>query len=786
MLGSDSSKRQRTDDQPSTVTTPSSASPLSISTKSDQPSSDTKPRLRTRDLLQQMLSTQQRLSADVARLQTTVDAVLSTLHYSQPMSRSAYPDSLRSSMRESLSRPPPLGTQAHTVSEDVSADAGESSSSGAGANSHAVLPTLANIVSPRSRFPHNNASLSDSETENKLVKAERAEAKEASKDASDARPLMHSLQIARPQSPSMVPSEASSSLHPHRQIQDSGIDSNSSKADNRLPASQIYQSDQPQHQQSRSRNPNRPFYSSTPPPPLHRPGMQSASSSVSMVSASATSSSLPPPAFVPRNSSSGMPATRLRSPPIGQQQQQQQYHHPGRHYQSSQHGMLLPPPTTPLSAPPMSSSPFSASRFSHHGQYQHQHQQMHKASARLPHQAHQQHYNTVPGSTSPRRLHPHAGTEQSISLPPIRTSSAAAFQQMGHHRGSAPPKPTSVGPSAYSPASSFASGMVIDATPTSAKPSSPQPQPQPQQQQQQQQLFMSGYGYSRMPPSAATAASTPTSAMMESPTALSSGFASSSRGQLISSHQISATATASAAASSSSGSRGLLGSDSMQQKVEKNRFQANIRAFVDQHFSVPHNAQWDYQQSFKAPRNAQATQQIVQSFYSEHGGTYDRIEHGLSVYFSSLKAKHRTTEDKAMLKQQRDRRRARRIKKAAGRRKVFDQSQFPFLPSDFDAQACFVPSAMSPEHTDDDGEVKVGLLPWRAETFTRLFRHLDSMRPKRTPRPSNPRLSGGQIPPPDMPVFMIDPEYLAIDRSQHEQHEHEEDIEMEEGYSDGE
>ncbi|KAJ1907177.1 hypothetical protein LPJ81_000918, partial [Coemansia sp. IMI 209127] len=216
-----------------------------------------------------------------------------------------------------------------------------------------------------------------------------------------------------------------------------------------------------------------------------------------------------------------------------------------------------------------------------------------------------------------------------------------------------------------------------------------------------------------------------------------------------------------------------------QNKVEKNRFQANVRSFVDNYFTVPTNPRWDYQQSFKAPRNAQTTQQIIEVFHSAHGGTYERIEHGLGVYFSSLKAKHRTTEDKAMLKQQRDRRRARRIKKAAGRRKVFDQSRYPFLPADFDMRACFVPVAMSPEHTDDDGEVKVGVLPWRRDTFTRLFRHLDTLRPKRTPRPNNTNLSDRSVPPSDIPAYIVDPAYISVDRAERESHGAEEDIEME-------
>ncbi|KAJ1811836.1 hypothetical protein LPJ75_003951, partial [Coemansia sp. RSA 2598] len=419
MLGSDSSKRQRTDDQPSTATTPSSASPLSISTKSDQLSSDTKPRLRTRDLLQKMLATQQRLSADVARLQSTVDAVLSTLHYSQPTPQQSYPDTLRSIPRQNRSRPSLLGSQTRTASEDASADVGADADDGSGGG--AILPTLANIVGPRSRFPH-NASLSDSETDRKPAKVEDAKAKKQEKDAPDVRPLMHSLQSVQPQSPSMVLSETSSSPHLHRQARDSGADSNSSRAGGRLPSSQTHPPDQPQPQQSRPQNPDRQFYSSTPPPPLHKAGRQATSSSASITSAA--SGSLLPPVFAPRSSSSGTPAARLRSPPIGQhQQQQQQYYHSGRYYHTSQHGMLLPPPTTPLSAPPISSSPYSSSRFPHHGQYQQQQQQqqVHKASARLPHQTHQQHYNPPPASTSPRRLHPHAGAEHSISLPPIRT-----------------------------------------------------------------------------------------------------------------------------------------------------------------------------------------------------------------------------------------------------------------------------------------------------------------------------------------------------------------------------
>ncbi|KAJ2160503.1 hypothetical protein GGF46_002203 [Coemansia sp. RSA 552] len=321
----------------------------------------------------------------------------------------------------------------------------------------------------------------------------------------------------------------------------------------------------------------------------------------------------------------------------------------------------------------------------------------------------------------------------------------------------------------YSPVSGLAAtgggggGMMADATPAS-KPSPPA-------------------GYSGHGPH--TDDSTPApSGMVESPTSVGAGVA----GMRIHHHPATpgpggrshSTGTAAAAAAGSS----------TLQKVEKNRFQASIRAFVDQHFMAADNMRWDYQQSFKAPRNAEATHQMAESFRNSNGGSYERVEHGLGVYFSSLKAKHRTTEDKAMLKQQRDRRRARRIKKAAGRRKVFDRANFPFLADDFDAQRCFVPLAMSPEHTDDDGEVKVGVLPWRLTPYSDLFHHLDSLRPKRTPRPNNPLLSGGEMPPPGIPDFMISPAYISMDRTRmgHE-HDHDpediatnpdpEDIEME-------
>ncbi|KAJ1733946.1 hypothetical protein LPJ72_002599 [Coemansia sp. Benny D160-2] len=329
------------------------------------------------------------------------------------------------------------------------------------------------------------------------------------------------------------------------------------------------------------------------------------------------------------------------------------------------------------------------------------------------------------------------------------------------------------GISPYSPASSHMSGMLVDATPTTAKPSfSPR------------SATLPGFArISRVPPPLNTTTSTPTSAggMAESPRGSSTGAS----GLLAHRHhnpqqQHAAQEGASGGRSYSTDASSSQGTVLAHNKVEKNRFQANIRSFVDHYFTVPSNPHWDYQQSFKAPRNAQTTQQIIEVFHAANGGTYERIEHGLGVYFSSLKAKHRTTEDKAMLKQQRDRRRARKIKKAAGRRKVFDQSRYPFLPPDFDMQLCFVPAAMSPEHTDDDGEVKVGILPWRQDTFTRLFRHLDTLRPKRTPRPGNAKLSDRLAPPPEIPSFMIDPAYVSVEGAEQEDsHGPEEDIEME-------
>ncbi|KAJ2388549.1 hypothetical protein GGI23_006031 [Coemansia sp. RSA 2559] len=451
-----------------------------------------------------------------------------------------------------------------------------------------------------------------------------------------------------------------------------------------------------------------------------------------------------------------------------------------------------------MSASPSASSLFSLSRYhsqSHLPLQQQQQQKKNVTRLSLSHQGHMQ-YNARPASASPHRMQPQQHVEHPVSLPPIICTAApsSAIAAAGHPHGGVddnssspaggftmPQNPTALraaGVSPYAPATPFVPGVFVDATPATSKPS-----PSPQS------AALPGFAsVARMPPPPPlnTDASTPTSGgMVESPRGSSAG-ASGSRGYHHHQHhqhhhnpQLHASIGSggqsySADASSSHGTTVLA-----QNKVEKNRFQANIRSFVDNYFTVPTNPRWDYQQSFKAPRNAQTTQQIIEVFHSAHGGTYERIEHGLGVYFSSLKAKHRTTEDKAMLKQQRDRRRARRIKKAAGRRKVFDQSRYPFLPADFDMRACFVPVAMSPEHTDDDGDVKVGVLPWRRDTFTRLFRHLDTLRPKRTPRPSNTNLSDRSVPPSDIPAYIIDPAYIPVDRAERESHGAEDDIEME-------
>ncbi|KAJ2472697.1 hypothetical protein GGI02_001390 [Coemansia sp. RSA 2322] len=353
-------------------------------------------------------------------------------------------------------------------------------------------------------------------------------------------------------------------------------------------------------------------------------------------------------------------------------------------------------------------------------------------------------------------------TELSLSLPPIRASSSNAHPHAAIPRGSLSQSYSSSAPLVHP-------GALANATHAAPKPS-----PSPHQL-----LLPAISGLVRAPPTtpdgggsafiaAATAPASPTPNAMESPTGSSTGgLASGARGN----------ATPGGSRSYSGSQSGGIGAVVSQQKVEKNRFQANIRAFVDHLFIAQPAARWDYKQSFKAPRNAHVTHHVIQSFHAAYGGSYERIEHGLGVYFSSLKAKHRTTDDKAMMKQQRDRRRARRIKKAAGRRKVFDYAQYPFLPADFDAQLCFVPSAMSPEHTDDDGEVKVGGLPWRSQTFTKLFRHLDTLRPKRTVRPTNPNLNSDALPLPDVPSFMLDQAYLAIERT-YQPHDSEDDIEM--------
>ncbi|KAJ2613678.1 hypothetical protein H4S08_002066 [Coemansia sp. RSA 1365] len=450
---------------------------------------------------------------------------------------------------------------------------------------------------------------------------------------------------------------------------------------------------------------------------------------------------LPPPPGMPQHmSTQGPSVSRMRSPltmsaslesPVYHQQQAQ-----------PQFGLARPLPQTYPSAAPLSTSSALPSvrhlSTHHHGYYKQgtQHQ-----LPRIAHLAHSQ-YNPLALPVSPRRMHQHQHhAEQPASLPPIMHLSAAARLHEGEQYPRTPgTQQAAEGTSPYSSAQSFTSSMVVDSVP-------PKPSPPHRYAVLSQQMQVGS--------SASTSGG-----MVESPTGPSVGVSGS--------RSYHYTTTPTTGRSFSTMAAAGPQATTSQQKVEKNRFQANIRAFVDQYFMTGVNMRWDYQQSFKAPRNAEATRQIVESFHTVHGGSLERIEHGLSVYFSSLKAKHRTTEDKAMLKQQRDRRRARRIKKAAGRRKVYDPTQYPFLPPEIDPQLCFVPMAMSPEHTDEDGEVKVGTLPWRMDIFTRLFQHLDTLRPKRTPRPDHPRLSGGPIPAPDVPEFMIDPAIMTMDRPLHD------------------
>ncbi|KAJ2226876.1 hypothetical protein EV180_002727 [Coemansia sp. RSA 518] len=397
-------------------------------------------------------------------------------------------------------------------------------------------------------------------------------------------------------------------------------------------------------------------------------------------------------------------------------------------------------PSAPLSAPPSSLSAYLPTRHGSSHRSEYRSQQHGAALPRLSHSMHQQHVQQAPlasphlqhtpqaGLASPHRMQPLVthGDQTVLQHPSMRLSAARPHSSSQYLRGSGPQK-EAPGTSPYASMSTATPGMMIDAT-AAPKPSSP---PYP-------------HGYPGV--ASLTGDSATPSGMVESPTGSTGArlhlYPSTPSGQSYSTDP------------------------GAQQKQEKNRFQANIRAFVDQHFMVAKNKRWDYQQSFKAPNNSEATQEIVEAFNALHGNTYDRIQHGLGVYFSSLKAKFRSSDEKTMIKQQRDRRRARRIKKATGRRKVFDRTQFPFLPDDFDPKRYIVPLATSPEHTDDDNEVRVGVLPWRLDKYTKLLHHLDTMRTKRTIRLCNPHLSGGSVPPPDIPDYMIEPEYLSMDRTQ--------------------
>ncbi|KAJ2263753.1 hypothetical protein GGI01_000485 [Coemansia sp. RSA 376] len=642
------------------------------------------------ELLERLLAKQDRIAADVVRLQSTVDYVLTTMRHQPAPQRTALPYQQQLLPERRPASAAPLDTTQRSQSHKWSP-------------THpipAVPPTLTNIVSRREEPPSSIASATPPK----------------------------GATFGPPMSPSTTSAEASASPRMHSLQYDNAANDPAYISDSRRGSHPHYAHE---FQHPRSRNPATNAYS-TPPPSL-------------------------PPGTMARTGHAGGVAPRIRSPPLvqthGQPRSQQQQ------LQSSNSASTS-------SAPPLHFSSVRSGHPSHHHQQQQRLSGLSLAPTPYQQQTNQQ-YPAHQATGSPPRMHPyhhqHPGqhVERPISLPPIRTSSAA-HPHVIHPRSSISQRASAASASPYSSAASLGSTMFS----TVSKPSPPHHgSPLPS---------ISGLART-VPPSTTGGAAT---------SALTPNARGSSPGSSVGPLGSRSNPTPSVSRSYNGSQSGGAGSGSVisQQKVEKNRFQANIRAFVDHHFIAHPGAQWDYQQSFKAPRNAQATHHIVQAFYASYGGTYERIEHGLGVYFSSLKAKHRTTDDKAMLKQQRDRRRARRIKKAAGRRKVFDQAQYPFLPPDFDTQLCFVPSVMSPEHTDEEGEVKVGGLPWRSHTFNKLFRHLDTLRPKRTPRPTDPNLSGGVLPPPDVPTFMLDMEYMAVDRSYH--HDPEEDIDMD-SLSDG-
>ncbi|PIA17034.1 hypothetical protein COEREDRAFT_7801 [Coemansia reversa NRRL 1564] len=647
----------------------------------------------TRDLLERLLVSQERLTFDVAQLQATVESMLGVMRQAMP----EYRDYLH------------MHTVYNQQQSAVSLAEGEQRSLAGRVHSPnkkfgAVPPTLANIVSPHSEVSEAlSPDVAHRHSINPEVHSRRS-------------PLvLQSVSSGSPRSQFKHGGERARAASSSDAASSSANRSSSNIA--RLSLQRHYVSE---HRTGSLESTSHSYAGL----PLHIP-MPGGEGGPQGPLLSPTTLP-PPPGMLPPTTISASSQRFV----YHQQQAQQQF------------GSAQPLPQTYSSAAPLSTSSALPSvrhlSTHHHGDYKHgtQHQ-----LPRIAHLAHSQ-YNPLALPVSPHRMHQHQHhAEQPASLPPIMHISAAARLHEGEQYPRTPgTQQAAEGTSPYSPAQSFTSSMVVDSVPP--KPSPP-------------------HRYAVLPQQMHTESCTSASGgMVESPTGPSVGVSGSQ------SYHYTTTPTTGQSFSimTAAGPQAT----TSQQKVEKNRFQANIRAFVDQYFMTGANMRWDYQQSFKAPRNAEATRQIVESFHTVHGGSFERIEHGLSVYFSSLKAKHRTTEDKAMLKQQRDRRRARRIKKAAGRRKVFDPTQYPFLPSEIDLQLCFVPMAMSPEHTDDDSEVKVGTLPWRSDIFTRLFHHLDTLRPKRTPRPTHPHLSGGPVPAPDVPEFMIDPVYMTVDRTPHD------------------
>ncbi|KAJ2823556.1 hypothetical protein FBU31_004246, partial [Coemansia sp. 'formosensis'] len=361
------------------------------------------------ELLERLLAKQDRIAADVAHLQSTIDSVLTTLRHQSAPQRTALQYQQQQPERRPFSTAP-LDTRQRSPLHTWTG----------GHASSTVPPTLTNIVSLRDE----PSSLLSSMPATQGATLGPPTSPSATSAAASASPRAQGLQYG-----------TASNVRDDIAANDPESNYNIGGGDSRLVSHPHYANEL---YQPRSRNPATNVYS-TPPPPSTAARTARAGGLVPSVrsppslliqgqsrgqqqqqqhSTSASSSSAPTQQFS---------SVRTAHPSLQQQQQQQRLS-----------GLSLAP--TPYQQ--QTNQQYAA----HHAA---------SSSPRVhPHHPH----------------HPSQHAEHPMSLPPIRTSSSAAHPYAGHPRSSISQRTSAASASPYSSTTSLASAMFAGATHAAPKP----------------------------------------------------------------------------------------------------------------------------------------------------------------------------------------------------------------------------------------------------------------------------------------------------------------------------